>query len=99
MLTLEEVVVNGEGRLVLSQVVPLVRSLQRRLEEDGLGDALLHRVLKKKGAQNWSEVVCVNVKVCLSFSIKLVQHRSGGAKFPRLLPHPHGRQRPQDDGG
>ena len=42
MLTLEEVVVNGEGRLVLSQVVPLVRSLKRRLEEDGIGEAMLH---------------------------------------------------------
>ena len=49
MLSLEEVVVNGEGRLVLSQVVPLVRSLQRRLEEDGLGDALHHRFLKRMG--------------------------------------------------
>jgi hypothetical protein len=52
MLTLEEVVVNGEGRLVLSQVVPLVRSLQRRLEEDGLGDALLHR-FEKERSTNW----------------------------------------------
>ena len=42
MLSLEEVVVNGEGRLVLSQVVPLVRSLKRRLEEDGIGEAMLH---------------------------------------------------------